>query len=35
MHEPLTNLRPVIFLQFANGAPRTRGVARACTARRR
>jgi len=23
MHEPLTNIRPVIFLQFANGAPRT------------
>jgi 4-hydroxy-3-polyprenylbenzoate decarboxylase len=23
MHEPLSNLRPVIFLQFANGAPRT------------
>ena len=23
MHEPLTNVRPVIFLQFANGAPRT------------
>ncbi|HVY58144.1 MAG TPA: UbiD family decarboxylase [Xanthobacteraceae bacterium] len=23
MHEPLSNLRPVIFLQFARGAPRT------------
>jgi UbiD family decarboxylase len=23
MHEPLTNLRPVIFVQFANGTPRT------------
>ena len=23
MHEPLTNLRPVIFLQFAQGTPRT------------
>ena len=23
MHEPLSNLRPIIFLQFANGAPRT------------
>ena len=23
MHEPLTNIRPVIFLQFANGAART------------
>jgi UbiD family decarboxylase len=23
MHEPLSNVRPVIFLQFANGAPRT------------
>ena len=23
MHEPLSNLRPVIFLQFANGVPRT------------
>ena len=23
MHEPLTNIRPVIFLQFANRAPRT------------
>ena len=23
MHEPLTNIRPVIFLQFATGAPRT------------
>ena len=23
MHEPLTNLRPVIFLQFAAGTPRT------------
>lgn len=23
MHEPLTNIRPVIFLQFANSAPRT------------
>jgi 4-hydroxy-3-polyprenylbenzoate decarboxylase len=23
MHEPLTNVRPVIFLQFAQGAPRT------------
>jgi UbiD family decarboxylase len=23
MHEPLSNVRPIIFLQFANGAPRT------------
>src|SRR5690348_17679310 len=23
MHEPLSNVRPVIFLQFANGTPRT------------
>ena len=23
MHEPLTNLRPVIFVQFAHGTPRT------------
>ena len=23
MHEPLTNLRPVIFVQFANGTPKT------------
>ena len=23
MHEPLSNIRPVIFLQFANGTPRT------------
>ena len=23
MHEPLTNLRPVLFLQFAGGAPQT------------
>ena len=23
MHEPLSNLRPVIFVQFARGAPRT------------
>src|SRR3712207_7158774 len=23
MHEPLTNLRPVLFLQFAQGAPQT------------
>jgi len=23
MHEPLTNLRPVVFVQFAKGAPRT------------
>jgi 3-polyprenyl-4-hydroxybenzoate decarboxylase len=23
MHEPLSNLRPIIFVQFANGAPRT------------
>ena len=31
MHEPLTNLRPVIFVQFARGTPRTevwRGAAR-------
>ena len=28
LHEPLTNIRPVIFLQFARGAPRTRSVAR-------
>ncbi len=28
MHERLTNLRPVIFLQFAADTPRTRGVAR-------
>ena len=31
MHEPLTNLRPVIFVQFAHGTPRTeiwRGAAR-------
>ena len=31
MHEPLTNLRPVIFVQFAHGTPRTevwRGLAR-------
>ena len=35
MHEPLTNLRPVIFLQFAHGAPRTRSLARRCTAPRR
>ena len=33
MHEPLTNLRPVIFVQFARGTPRTevwRGAARRC-----
>ncbi len=28
MHEPLTNLRPVIFVQYAAGTPRSRGVAR-------
>ena len=33
MHEPLSNLRKVIFVQFAQGTPRTRGLARA--ARRR
>ena len=36
MHEPLTNLRPVIFLQFAQGAPRTevwRGLHGAATLR--
>jgi UbiD family decarboxylase len=34
MHEPLSNIRPVIFLQFANGAPRTeiwRGMQGAAT----
>ena len=34
MHEPLTNLRKVIFLQFAPGAPRTESGAR-CTGHRR
>ena len=29
MHEPLTNLRKVIFVQCAQGMPRTRGLARA------
>jgi UbiD family decarboxylase len=36
LHEPLTNLRPVIFLQFAPGAPRTevwRGLHGAATLR--
>ena len=33
MHERLTNLRPVIFVQFADGTPRSRSLARA--ARRR
>ena len=36
MHEPLTNLRPVIFLQFAPGTPRTevwRGLQGASTLR--
>jgi len=28
MHEPLTNLRPVIFVQYAAGTARNRGVAR-------
>jgi UbiD family decarboxylase len=34
MHEPLSNVRPVIFLQFANGTPRTevwRGLQGAAT----
>ena len=34
MHEPLSNVRPVIFLQFANGTPRTevwRGLRGAAT----
>ena len=38
MHEPLTNIRPVIFLQFANGAARTevwRALARRCQFARR
>jgi hypothetical protein len=32
MHEPLSNLRPIIFVQFANGTPRKevwRGLQRA------
>jgi len=36
LHEPLSNIRPVIFLQFANGAPRTevwRGLRGASTQR--
>ena len=36
LHEPLSNIRPVIFLQFANGAPRTevwRGLRGAATQR--
>jgi UbiD family decarboxylase len=36
LHEPLSNVRPVIFLQFANGAPRTeiwRGLRGAATYR--
>ena len=38
MHEPLTNLRPVIFVQFAAGTPRTevwRGLHGAATLQRR
>src|SRR5207253_4241104 len=36
MHEPLSNVRPIIFLQFANGTPRTevwRGLQGAATLR--
>ena len=36
MHEPLTNLRPVLFVQFARGTPRTevwRGLNGAATLR--
>ena len=38
LHEPLSNVRPVIFLQFAHGTPRTevwRGAARRVGAARR
>jgi len=31
MHERLTNLRPVIFLQFAAATPRSEGVSRCCS----